>query len=257
MQIAFFDEFGHCGPVISRTDARHKTSPVFGLAGIVLPAIEVRAFVTCFFQLKNNMLSSELHASGAHPATWEKKGSELISSKNINTYAHVRQGVSRFLNEIYKRNGRIIYYGREKYQKPEESNSNGLYNTALSHTIRNTDKYCQTLRSPFIMILDQHPNRIKLLAQASKTMFGADPARCLLEPPFQVESHLYQTVQAADWIAALIGRIEAFRASPIEFQDWQWAEQMYGEKLRRLTTHSTIWKPPRRAPVVTAAAPAP
>ena len=37
-----------------------------------------------------------------------------------------------------------------------------------------------------------------------------DPKRTLIEPPFQAESDRYQTLQAADWIAALIGRMGAF-----------------------------------------------
>ena len=34
---AYLDEFGHIGPYISRTDPRYNDSPVFGLAGFVLP----------------------------------------------------------------------------------------------------------------------------------------------------------------------------------------------------------------------------
>ena len=75
-------------------------------------------------------------------------------------------------------------------------------------------------------------------------MFGEEPARRLMEPPFEVESHLYQTVQAADWIAALVGRIEAHRVAPEQYADWEWAERLYGEKVRNLSTHSTLWRPP-------------
>ena len=243
MIVAFQDEFGHCGPFISRVDPRHNTSPVFGLAGYVLPHAQVRHFATFFFQLKNNLLSKELQKSGVHPATWEKKGSELISTKNIKKYRSVRSAVHRLLNEIYQCNGRIIYYGREKYQPADESNSHGLYKTVLSHSIRSIDRYVTQINGHFMLILDQHQDRIKLLEAASKTMFGDNPARRLMEPPFEVESHLYQTVQAADWIAALIGRIEAYKAAPQQYADWAWAEEIYGEKVRRLATHSTLWRP--------------
>ena len=36
----------------------------------------------------------------------------------------------------------------------------------------------------------------------------------LIEPPFHLESHRYQTVQAADWIAALVGRLGALWKEP-------------------------------------------
>ena len=44
--IAYLDEFGHVGPYIDRTHPRHNDSPVFGLAGFVLPLDEVRGFAT-------------------------------------------------------------------------------------------------------------------------------------------------------------------------------------------------------------------
>ena len=64
---AYLDEFGHIGPYISRTDPKYKTSPVFGLAGFVLPAVEVRGFGTWFFQHKCELLKFEIERSGEHP----------------------------------------------------------------------------------------------------------------------------------------------------------------------------------------------
>ena len=182
-----------------------------------------------------------------HPATWEKKGSELLYTQNIKRYRHIREGISRLLSEIRKRDGKLFFYGREKYQSPENSNASGLYTTVLSHSIRQIDAYCCTRDSKFMMILDQHSDRIRLLESASKTMFSADnPARCLMEPPFQVESHLYQTIQAADWIATLIGRLHAFTTVPSQYSDWEWAETYFGLSVRSLSTHATLWKPSNR-----------
>lgn len=243
MQIAFLDEFGHIGPFVARTDKQFNHSPVFGLAGFVLPHEEVRSFSTWFFQFKNGLLSGDLKASGKHPATWEKKGSELINSRNIRKYPAIREGVDRLINRIYRSDGRIFYYGREKYQKPEDSKPSGLYTTCMGHTVRQLDRYADYKHKSFMMILDQHSDRLKLLETAAKTMFGADPARKLVEPPFQVESHLYQTVQAADWIAALVGRVLAYRVSPTEYADWEWAERLYGARIEAASTHSRLWRP--------------
>lgn len=244
MLIAFLDEFGHCGPFVSRTDQHYNHSPVFGLGGLILPHDKVRHFATFFFQLKAQMLRNELARSGVHPATWEKKGSELLTRKNIERYPAIRSGIFRILNEITRCRGQIFYYGREKYKQPADSNATGLYTTVLGHSIRQIDSFCSEKRELFMMILDQHSDRKKLLETAAKTMFGNPaPARCLIEPPFQVESHLYQTIQAADWIAALIGRQLAFRAAPQQFADWEWSDKYFGERVKRLTTHSTLWRP--------------
>jgi len=55
---AYLDEFGHIGPYVSRADRRYKESPVFGLAGFVLPSDQVRGFGTWFFQRKCDLLAS-------------------------------------------------------------------------------------------------------------------------------------------------------------------------------------------------------
>ena len=244
MLIAFMDEFGHAGPFVSRTDKRFNHSPVFGLAGYVLPHNQVRHFATFFLKLKSQMLATELRAYHDHPATWEKKGTQLISSKNMKQYRNLREGLFRLISEIIRCKGKVIYYGRQKYQSPDASNSSGLYTTVLSHTIRSIDNHCCKLNAQFMMILDQHSDRLKLLESATKTMFGANaPARCLIEPPFQVESHLYQTIQAADWIATIVGRLMALNVEPNQYADWEWAERYFGQRLRSASTNSTLWRP--------------
>lgn len=60
LYIVYLDEFGHIGPYLSSTDKSHKTHPVFGLGGVVLPYTEVRKFSTYFYQLKNRLLDYEL-----------------------------------------------------------------------------------------------------------------------------------------------------------------------------------------------------
>ena len=198
-----------------------------------MPHEKVRHFATFFLQLKANMLAADVKKSGVHPATWEKKGTELITSRNIRKYRHVREGVLRLLNELYRCRANVVYYGREKYQSPHDSRSSGLYTTVLGHTIRAVDQICCKKESTFMLILDQHADRMKLIESSAKTMFdNQKPARCLIEPPFQVESHMYQTIQAADWIATLVGRLQAYAIEPTQYSDWAWAEEIYGPRLR-------------------------
>ena len=53
------------------------------------------------------------------------------------------------------------------------------------------------------------------MTEAARGMYGgAEPRRQLIEPPFQLESHRYQTAQAADWIAGLAGRLGAIWVEP-------------------------------------------
>ena len=81
----------------------------------------------------------------------------------------------------------------------------------LREAIWRLDQFCEEEGGPqakFFLALDEYSGRDELLTQVSRDMYGGtDPRRALIEPPFHLESHRYQTVQAADWIAALIGRL--------------------------------------------------
>src|SRR5689334_9295571 len=45
------------------------------------------------------------------------------------------------------------------------------------------------------------------------------PARHMLRPPFEVESYINQNIQAADWIATIVGRLGAYEILPTEYAD--------------------------------------
>lgn len=94
----------------------------------------------------------------------------------------------------------------------------------------------------FIVILDEHQNRAHLLEAALKTMHGGDwqTLSHLIQPPFQVESHLYQTLQAADWIASIVGPLWAHRTRPTEFAAQEWAEKYFGARIEQASRYSSL-----------------
>lgn len=246
MLIAYLDEFGHVGPFKSRRDPKYNASPVFGLGGIVMPHANVRPFATWFYQLKGFLLAHEIAASNAHPATWEKKGTSLFTCKAVRRYPSVRDAGKRLLNRIADYDGYVFFYGREKYQDPADSHAVGLHKTALSHSIRRLNGLCNRDSHYFMLILDQHSSRPELLEAAAKTMFGSDPAPRLIEPPFEVESHLYQTVQAADWVSAILGHLWAYRLRPNEYPEFRIFETFFG---RLVDTNSPFSKVERARPI--------
>ena len=98
--ISYLDEFGHIGPYIGRDHSQHNDSPVFGLAGLVLPVDEVRNFGTWFYQRKCELLKFEIDRSEKHPSVWEKKGSALYTVRNVETYQELRRFTNRLFNKI-------------------------------------------------------------------------------------------------------------------------------------------------------------
>jgi hypothetical protein len=250
LYIAYLDEFGHIGPYLSHDHPRHSTHPAFGLAGVVLPYTEVRNFSTFFFQLKNNLLAFELNRSGSHPAKWEKKGSSLYTIQNISTYRVLRQATNRLLNKIKKINGFVFYVGMEKRRDESAHDSKRLYHSVLREAIKRLDQESLRLASEFMLVLDQQEENVlrgEIVETASIEMFGASLRSCLIEPPMQVESHLFQTVQCADWLCGLVGRLAHFSCEPEVKPDFSVVDQFFGERLKEVVRRSSIRMLPRPA----------
>jgi hypothetical protein len=146
----------------------------------------------------------------------------------------------RLLNYIRDCGGKAFYYGREKIYGTTNVNSTGLYTTVLGHAIRQLESFCQTDRTNFVMVVDEHSARKQLLVTASKTMYGHTPARHLLCPPFEVKSYINQNIQAADWIAAIVGRLCAHEILPAEYSDHDKFHTYFWQRLTQVATHSTV-----------------
>lgn len=241
--IVYLDEFGHVGPFLSREDPQHNTNPVFGLGGMILPSDKVRAFSTLFYQIKERLLSFEIERAGKPAYEWEKKGSSLLTTQNVEKYPELRRAIFRILNRIATDGGRVIYVGMKKTQSPEEADSKSLYRAVLREMIKRCDQFCSERSSEFLIVLDKQEGedfRRKIVAEATIQMYGEAGRKTLIEPPIETESHLFQTLQCADWICGLVGRIGAYRACPDQYPDLEWSVKYFGERLARIAPNSGI-----------------
>ena len=242
--IVYLDEFGHIGPFVSRKDPRHNDSPVFGLAGFALPVGQVREFGTWFFQRKQDLLSFEIERSGLHPAVWEKKGASLFTVTNVERYPELRKFTFRLFNKIHNMDGFLFHVGVKKSKPPEEHNANLLYRFVLREAIKRLNQHCEEDCHPqenFMLALDEHDQRDALITEAALSMYRpAEPRRHLIEPPFQVESHRYQTMQAADWIAGLVGRFGAIWKAPAEYPENEIFRKYFENRLNQNSVRSGI-----------------
>jgi hypothetical protein len=246
LYFVYLDEFGHIGPFMSRGGPKYNESPVFGLAGIILPENAIRPFATRFLQLKAHLFSGEIKASKKLASHWEKKGVEIFTPKLVARYPHFRSTGFRLLNYVRDCGGKVFYYGREKIVGSVDVNSIGLYTTVLSHTIRQLENYASAQNCNYLMVVDEHSARKQLLVTASKTMFGQKPARHLVSPPFEVESYINQNIQAADWIAAIVGRLAAYETMPVEYADHEPFKNYFWQRLHQVATHSTVLPRPKK-----------
>ncbi len=149
LYFAYIDEFGHVGPYVSRADSQHRTSPVFGFAGILLPAAAVRDFGEFFLDFKRYLLGPEMKGRGvADAVTWEKKGSALYTTQNYTRYRKaLTRGTNRLLNRIEEFGGHTIYVGACKDKPPLEHDSTELYRSTFELLLRRIDSYAAEQRA--------------------------------------------------------------------------------------------------------------
>ena len=139
--------------------------------------------------------------------------------------------------------GFVFYVGIEKTAAPADHDPNQLYKSVLVEAIKRIDDFCEQDCDPpasFIMILDEHDQRSALIAAAARSMYGHEPRRHLIEPPFHLESHRYQTLQAADWIAGLVGRLGAIWAAPADYPENEPFRRYFEHRVNRVSRRSGI-----------------
>ena len=71
-------------------------------------------------------------------------------------------------------------------------------------------------------------------------MGGASGGAISSNPPFHLESHRYQTIQAADWIAGLVGRLGAIWADPEAWPENEAFQRYFEHRLHRVSRRSGI-----------------
>lgn len=226
--IAYLDEFGHIGPFIARDHPRFQTSPVFGLAGILIPADQVREFAIYFYKLKCHLLAWELehnNPKGLPPYRWEKKGAALFTVRNVAAYRSLRRATQRMLRHLSSIGGYVLYAGIAKTEVSVSMPANILFRTVLVEAVRLIDQHCQRDHATFAVLLDEQQagsdwRELQVEACTAAMFTGPDKCRALIEPPLQAESHLFQTLQCADWMCGLVGRLAAHASRPEEYADW-------------------------------------
>lgn len=137
----------------------------------------------------------------------------------------------------------MFYVGVEKRRNQENHDAKRLYHSVLRESIKRVDQECEQRQAEFLLVLDQQEENVmrsQIVETASIEMFGINARNRLIEPPMQVESHLYQTVQCADWLCGLFGRLAFYECDPEAKPDYILVEQYFGERIRFASTRSGI-----------------
>jgi hypothetical protein len=236
---------------VSRAHELYNTSPVFGFGGLVLPLQRVRSFASFFYRLKCNLLAFEITQAGIPAYQWEKKGASLYTTRNVLKYEALRHATARLLNRIEKEQGIVFYFGVEKNRSAEGHDAKRLYKKSLVEAIDRLNDFCGRRNSSFIAVLDEHRDRKareELVSAIARDMFGDSRLSRLIEPPIQAESHLFQTLQCADWICGLVGRAGCHLVAPAEYGDLVWVPKYFAQRLAHISPVSEIRRYDAHAP---------
>lgn len=248
--VLYLDEFGHIGPFISRAHPTFKTSPVFGLGGFLLPVTSVREFAIYFYRLKCHLLAWDLEHRNPErfaPYRWEKKGAALYTLANVTRYSNLRRATFRLINQINRAGGYVFYTAQTKPPPAAAPAPGELFKAQLLSAIQRVDRYGLANGDTFIALLDEQQAgnawRERNVAACTLAMFESSDRKCrtLIEPPLQGESHLFQTLQCADWLCGLFGRLAAFQAAPTDYQDWHIFDRYFATRVTASALPGSTW----------------
>jgi len=250
LYIVYLDEFGHVGPYISEDHPKHNTHPVFGLGGFVLPAAKVRSFSSFFFRLKQQLFSSyeipkarkkaEEKGRDFQLSTWEKKGSKQYSVANLKKFkSFLTDSTNRIINRITNDGGFLFYVGEAKKVGVESHNPQWTYTASLIEIIKRLDDEFKGQDAQFLIFMDDHESRTQIVKNAIYAMHQQKKYQ-LIEAPVQVDSKLYQTIQCADWLCSIYGKLSYFNVEPNAKPEYSLFKLYFGDRVARAQKRSNV-----------------
>ncbi|WP_226020185.1 DUF3800 domain-containing protein [Serratia symbiotica] len=258
--IVYLDEFGHDGPYISKDHPKHCTHPVFGLGGFALPANRVRDFSHFFFKLKQQLFNSYDIPEARKKAQeknekfqlscWEKKGSKQYSVTNLIKYkGYITTSTNRMINKITSFGGFLFYVGEAKRVGIEQHNPQMTYKSSFKEMIKRLDNEFKNQDAQFLIFMDDHEMRNEIVKEAIYEMHNMEKYQ-LLEAPVQVDSKLYQTIQCADWLCAIYGKLSFYDVAPECCSEYEIFKRYFGDRVaeaqKRSNVRNTLPKPPKQ-----------
>lgn len=249
MLIAYIDEFGHQGPYISHDHKKYNTHSCFGYAGYIVPASNVRKMGGHFKYIKEQLLEWEIKHSTVPRDQWEKKGASLLTTSNISQYGdEIKPALHRIYRKLGQLDGEIFFYGQQKPLGPV-SRTHETSQDRESHCLIQAISRLGTIASKkgkrLMVIMDatDTPNRERAVATLGATIYSRNnkEAQSIIEIPLQTESHLYGTVQLADWTCALMGRLTDYHFA--EKSEFSWSIDLGRDIFTRTqpSANSIIW----------------
>lgn len=214
MLLAYIDEIGETGAFVSHDHPRFKTSPAFGYAGFVVPAVNARRFGAAFTANKRAMFQTEI--GDDDPACFERKGAELFRPATLEQFPHQVRVFNSLVAQLRDFGGALFFYADEKpIGTPKQTglDTDARETAAMREALNRLARHAQRRSDTNILVMIDQINE-KTRIDRLQTMYGHILGRAsdfpemklIVEPPMHVDSKLSSNVQFADWVAACVTR---------------------------------------------------
>ncbi len=153
-------------------------------------------------------------------------------------YSQLRTATGRLLNHIRQIGGHVVYSGERKTASTSRHQSAERFKHQLLRIVRRADRFFSARQATFMLLVDEQQAggswREMNVKVCTLAMFEDAAHRCrtLIEPLIQGESHLFQTLQCADWICGLVGRLCAYEAASSQYRDWEIFHRYFHARLQ-------------------------
>jgi hypothetical protein len=214
VQLAYIDEIGETGAFVARDHARFSTSPAFGYAGFIVPAVNARVFGSYFNVQKRTVFATEI-AKAPNPGQWERKGASIFRPDTPAKYPQQIRVFNFLVGKVRELGGCLFYYADEKpVGTPAQTrlDPTSRETSAMQETLNRIARYAEHQNSHVMVMIDQINEKTR--AERLPNMYGHILARAsdfpemkrIIEPPMHVDSVLSSNIQFADWVAACVTR---------------------------------------------------
>jgi Protein of unknown function (DUF3800) len=213
--LAYIDEVGETGAFVSRDRSRYNTSPAFGYAGFIVPALKARMFGRIFTERKREIFRKDIEEA-EHPGRWERKGSEIFRPNTLERYGNQVRVFNGLANRLRREcGGWLFYYADEKplgTPKQTQLDTNARETLAMRETLNRLARHADSQDSNVLVMIDQINEKTraerlpKMYSHILGRAAGYPEMKRIIEPPMHVDSQLSPNIQFADWVAACVTR---------------------------------------------------
>lgn len=149
------------------------------------------------------------------------------------------RSTSRIISRITSKGGFLFYVGDTKLRNTNLHNPQEIYKSSLTEIIKRLDDEFRSEDAQFLIFMDDSEGSADLVKKSIYEMHQNGRYQ-LIEAPMQVDSKLYQTIQCADWLCSIYGKIAYYNIEPNAKPEYELFVRYFGDKIASAQKRSNV-----------------